>query len=453
MSTANSLIGTPYRWGGTSPSGFDCSGFMSYVFNKAGVSLPRTTIDQYKAGTFVSKTDLQPGDAVFFKNTYRQGISHAGIYVGDNHFIHASSSGVVKTSLNNPYWSPKYHGAKRYIKPVAVKPVAKPVETKPAETQPVTTKPQSAEEQIIDTQIELTTLKGSTRETTAVEISKEIYPNGFDPKHQYKTVIVATAYEFADALSAAPLAAKYDNAPILLTEANKLNSNVATEIRRLKAEKVIVLGGEQAVSTQALQEAEQIVGKGNVSRISGSTRYETNEKINNQVGEVEGYFVVSGQEPADALSAAPIAAQNNWAIVLTNKNNINSETIEALEGKKISVLGGEAAISNQVYNQLEVEAATINRLSGKNRYETLSAVLNEFETNMDKIYMATGKNFPDALSAASLVNATDGTLLLIGDSVDNSLDQYITSSNPNNLYIIGGVVSNKAINSFLRLAN
>ncbi|MEK6454422.1 C40 family peptidase [Caldifermentibacillus hisashii] len=106
-------IGTPYVWGGSTPQGFDCSGFLSYVFARNGKSLPRTVETIWNAGQPVST--LQKGDLVFFE-TYKTGPSHAGIYLGNRQFLHAgSSTGVTISSLDNSYWSPRYLGAKRYF--------------------------------------------------------------------------------------------------------------------------------------------------------------------------------------------------------------------------------------------------------------------------------------------------------------------------------------------------
>lgn len=116
VSNAKKLLGTPYVWGGTSPRGFDCSGFTQYVMNLSGIQLPRTTTEQYKVGTYVAKSDLQPGDLVFLQNTYRAGISHVGIYIGDGKMIHASSSkGVTTSSLSSSYYVQHYYGARRVI--------------------------------------------------------------------------------------------------------------------------------------------------------------------------------------------------------------------------------------------------------------------------------------------------------------------------------------------------
>jgi peptidoglycan endopeptidase LytF len=110
-----SYIGTPYIWGGTTPAGFDCSGFVYFMFTKFGVNATRTTsAELYHEGFAVSRDYLQPGDLVFF-SAYEDGtITHVGFYVGGGNFISATrSAGIFVQSLSNSYWAPRYMGARR----------------------------------------------------------------------------------------------------------------------------------------------------------------------------------------------------------------------------------------------------------------------------------------------------------------------------------------------------
>lgn len=112
---AKQFLGAPYRWGASSGKAFDCSGYTTYVLKKFNVNLGRTATSQFNGGIKVERSDLQPGDLVFF-TTYKKGPSHVGIYIGDNKFIHASSGvdQVTITDLDTNYYRKRYLGARRY---------------------------------------------------------------------------------------------------------------------------------------------------------------------------------------------------------------------------------------------------------------------------------------------------------------------------------------------------
>ena len=112
VTIAQRYLGTPYRWGGESPgTGFDCSGFVQYVFSRVGVSLPRVVSAQYRTGRAVARSALRPGDIVFFN-----GLGHDGIYVGGGRFIHSPNSGdVVKISTLTGYYADRWVGARRVL--------------------------------------------------------------------------------------------------------------------------------------------------------------------------------------------------------------------------------------------------------------------------------------------------------------------------------------------------
>jgi cell wall-associated NlpC family hydrolase len=116
IATALALKGTPYRYSGSDPSGFDCSGFVQWVFAVHGTTVPREVRDQYRVGEKIDDDEVEPGDLVFFE-TVSKGASHVGIAIGNGEFIHApSSTGVVRVErLTSSYWAQRYVGARRIV--------------------------------------------------------------------------------------------------------------------------------------------------------------------------------------------------------------------------------------------------------------------------------------------------------------------------------------------------
>jgi cell wall-associated NlpC family hydrolase len=114
LRSAYSYRGTPYRMGANGRGAFDCSSFIKQIMKEQGMAMPRTAAEQYRKGTPVEKSQMQKGDLVFFKNTYKRGVSHVGMYIGDGKFIHASSRGGVRVdNLSDSYYVNHWAGARR----------------------------------------------------------------------------------------------------------------------------------------------------------------------------------------------------------------------------------------------------------------------------------------------------------------------------------------------------
>ncbi|MGY3715208.1 SpoIID/LytB domain-containing protein [Sutcliffiella cohnii] len=296
--------------------------------------------------------------------------------------------------------------------------------------------------------VEITRVSGQSRIDTAVEVSKELYPNGFPSNHAHKTVFLATSQEFADALSAGPLAAQYGNAPILLTRSNELSETVEKEINRLKAENVIIIGGQTAVSSTVQNKVGQLATVKKVERISGSNRYGTNTAINTKLQNVNGVFVASGRNFADALAAAPIASSNNWAIVLTDGRTLTNEASQFInsKNKSVNILGGTVAVSDEVNKQLQslVGSSKVKRLSvsGGNRYDTLAVILETFKGsyNANTVLLSTGEDFPDALTSSSLAVAKKSPLVLVGSKKNVNVEKALTplKNEISTIQVLGG---------------
>ncbi|MEK4079018.1 C40 family peptidase [Solibacillus sp. FSL K6-1126] len=113
IETANAVLGTPYKYGGTTTDGFDCSGFVNYIFNSVGIQMDRKSSLMYFEQDTTKVTQPVPGDLVFFKNTFIPNVSHMGIYIGNDEFIHAGSKGITVSNVKEKYWDERFVAYKR----------------------------------------------------------------------------------------------------------------------------------------------------------------------------------------------------------------------------------------------------------------------------------------------------------------------------------------------------
>jgi putative cell wall-binding protein/flagellum-specific peptidoglycan hydrolase FlgJ len=289
-------------------------------------------------------------------------------------------------------------------------------------------------------------VKGSTRFDTATQISA----NGWETAN---TVVLANAYDYADALSGVPLAYALD-APILLTAQDKLNSHTQSEINRLGASNVVILGGEHAVSNEI---ESTLSNQGlSVRRLAGENRYQTSGKIANEVMEHTGSteaVLVSGEEFADAMSVAPFAAREGMPIFLTRRNTLSGQAQQATNINYWRIIGGPNAIERHVVNRLSNQADTY-RIFGSDRYNTNQSVIRHFGTDSNKLYIATGENFVDALTG-SVLAAKENTGVLLSIDQRHIVNRNITFSRNNNFYrftLFGGenVLPSRLSNSIQR---
>jgi cell wall-associated NlpC family hydrolase len=118
VQAATTAVGTPYRWGGLSPKGFDCSGLVVYTHRKIGIHVPRTAKSQFKNCTAVTRRNIKPADLVFFSVPRRRGVVHVGIYIGKGQFVHAPGRGrkVTRASLDNIYFKQQFIRAGNFLK-------------------------------------------------------------------------------------------------------------------------------------------------------------------------------------------------------------------------------------------------------------------------------------------------------------------------------------------------
>lgn len=273
---------------------------------------------------------------------------------------------------------------------------------------------------------------GVTAEGTAVQISEETFATGAD------TVILAQVNQFPDALAGAPLAYKLQ-APILLSQSTGLSEDVREEIRRLVPKTVYLLGGTAALSDQIEKELQQTY---QVKRLYGYTAEGTAQAIAAELGTKGKAVIASVSYFQDALVISSWAARQGVPILLTQSQTLSPETQSALQALSVTeslVIGGTAVVSTKVVEQLPLP----RRISGMTAYDTAAAVLQAYPPTTARLEIATGENFPDALTGAVRAAFYGSRVVLVPTKSDipSNLENLLKSWQGFKAEVFGGVMA------------
>lgn len=249
---------------------------------------------------------------------------------------------------------------------------------------------------------------GSDRIATAIEVANLVHETA-------TTAVLVRADGFADALTGAPLAAQVDG-PLLLTDGERLDPRVSAELERLQTSRVLLLGGTDAIGPAVESELDR---HHRVERIHGRDRYGTSAAIATRWSSPDRVYLATGATFPDALSIAPLASHQDAPILLTGADQLPTVTRDALADlapDEVVVVGGRAAVSDDVVHAVEALGPRVPRLAGPTRYGTSAVVFDAaVSAGMDAgdVWLATGTNFPDALTGGPAVARSGATLLLV----------------------------------------
>ncbi|GAA1783622.1 choice-of-anchor G family protein [Leucobacter iarius] len=292
-------------------------------------------------------------------------------------------------------------------------------------------------------------LGGADRFKTAVKISQETFPKGS------QSVVIARSDIAPDALSAAPFAAKLKS-PVLLTQTKSLNTDTAAELKRLKPKTAYIAGQTGAVST-ATENAIKALGIKTV-RLGGGDRYETSLKIAEAgwgASGTDSVFVATGRDYPDALSAGSAAGAIGAPVLLVDgmqpvASRAALAELKQFHLKNIYIAGGEGVVSKGVATSVRSSATTVKRYAGLDRYETSALLAAKWNTKNGLVYLATGLDFPDALSGSAVAGAQTAPIMLTQRyCIPKDVYGVFTDIKPKTGFVLGGtgVVSDKVLNN------
>ena len=284
-------------------------------------------------------------------------------------------------------------------------------------------------------------LAGATRYETNLAVSAKW--------EKAETVILVEGYAIPDALAATPLA-KQKDAPILLTETDKLTKSTADEIKRLGAKNAIIVGGEGVVSKEVEKDLEAMNVK--VSRLAGPSRFETSEAVVKEMGEVSKVAVVNGYGESDALSIAAPAAKEGMAIVLSGKDELKGSEDAVKNAKEKFVIGGTGVVSEKLEKEIGAK-----RLGGETRNETNAAILKNFynEKEIKNLYVAKDGNpniteLVDALGVGPLAGKEANPVMLAGAKASAGQIEYLKDKTAKKVTEVGGGINQSTLAEIIK---
>ena len=279
-------------------------------------------------------------------------------------------------------------------------------------------------------------LSGDNRYETSVEVSEKNFKSA-------DTVVLASGQNIADALVASSYA-DIEEAPILLTNKNSISDEVLDEIERLKADKVVIVGGQSSISSSVESRLKKEDIK--VTRISGSDRFDTSDKLSQEVSRLSKKssqaILVNGYKNIDALSVSSLATKGGLPILLNGRNALNMSVknrLRQMNVKKVYIIGGNNSISSDVEKELKRMQISVARLSGTDRYETSANIAKYAYKDFDEAIVASGENPVDALAASTLTGKKEAPILLTNkNKIPKSIKKIIEDMDIGKITIVGG---------------
>lgn len=289
-------------------------------------------------------------------------------------------------------------------------------------------------------------IAGDSRYDTSAKISALLNPG-------VEVAYLASGTSFPDALGGSALAVQTDS-PVLMVPRTGLPDSIVAELKRLKPERIVVLGGTSAVSKKTMDEAKQYATGGTVERLSGGNRYETAVEISrNFPADIGTVYIATGADYPDALGGGAHAGRNGSPLLFTHPSGLPPVVraeLERLNPRKVVLLGGTSAIPKNQEAVLRglTRDGNLQRIAGKDRYETSAKLAAYFPEGQSRVFVTTGTAYPDALSGAAVAGSMDVPVLLTRRAeLPTAVSSRVGRLDPDRGVVLGG---NAAVSSLVR---